>query len=101
MTSPTPQPAENRRSSSGRRPWVAAIAVAVVALASAALGDWIAREELLRILEGKAYDLCFRLRSRVPESLAPLQKPAPITLVWIDAPTADYLNKPRMFWPAD
>src|SRR5271166_2046083 len=100
MTSPAPQPSENRRSRSGRRRWLAAIAVVVVALASAGLGDWIARAELLRILEGKAYDLCFRLRSAVPESLAPPQRPAPITLVWIDAPTADLLGTPRMFWPS-
>ncbi len=74
--------------------------MAVVALASAALGDWISRGELLRILEVKAYDLCFRLRSSVPASLAPLRQPAPITLVWIDTPTANLLVKPRMLWPA-
>jgi len=105
MTSPTPEPAGDvggrQTSFAGRRRWRAAIAVVVVALASAALGDWISRGELLRILEVKAYDLCFRLRSSIPASLAPLRQPAPITMVWIDTDTANLLKKPRMLWPAE
>jgi adenylate cyclase len=85
----------------GQRRRLATIAVAAVALVSAALGEWISHAELLRILEGKAYDLCFRLRSSVPQSLAPPRQPAPITMVWIDTPTANYLAKPRWLWPAE
>ncbi len=97
MTSPIPAP--TTRSSPNRR-YVAAIAVALVALASALTGTLMARMELARILEDKSYDLCFRLRAMLPAALAPKQTPAPITLVWIDAPTADFLQgKPRMLWP--
>src|ERR1043165_3323598 len=100
MTSMVPEPSSPSRSRS--KPWLLAI---VVAVSSAVAAEWIARPKQFRlsdILESKAYDLRFLMRPYVPPWIAPQPKAAPVTLVWIDAATSDYLqNKPRMLWPGE
>src|ERR1041385_2405304 len=86
-------------SRAGRRTLLSVVAVVVVTLAGAGFGSWAAPYGLFKELELKAYDICFVMRSHLPESLAPKHKPAPITLVWMDSKTDDYLKKPRMLWP--
>lgn len=55
----------------------------------------------LRAPETRLYDLCVRMTSRVPHGIAPSRQPAPITIVWIDGETSNFLAKPRMLWPAE
>src|ERR1017187_5832715 len=78
--------------------WLMAVAVV---LASVLLSTWIAGLGPFAVLEKKSYDLDFVLRAKLPKAIAAVHPPAAITLVWIDTPTADYLAKPRMLWPAE
>jgi len=78
--------------------WLMAMAVV---LASVLLSTWIAGLGPFAVLEKKSYDLDFVLRAKLPKAIAAVHPPAAITLVWIDTPTADFLAKPRMLWPAE
>lgn len=90
-----------RRERSRRSRWQKAFLVPLIGVAAAALGWWLGTLHTLTILEAKTYDLCFHLRSWVPAFLAPRHVPGPVTVVMIDAPTDDYLAKPRWSWPAE
>lgn len=81
--------------------WTTAALAATVIIVSALLGYSLAGLRPFAILEKKTYDLDFLLRSLLPESLTVRRAPSAVTIVWADTDTADYLGKPRMFWPAD
>lgn len=85
--------------------WQKPLLMVFVAGIAAVLGWWLGGRQLMTILEYKSYDLRCLLRGTLPAKVAPPLRPAPVTVVMIDAKTDDYLQKPkvkpRMFWPAD
>lgn len=76
------------------------MALAVVA-ASVALSLLLVRLAFFQALEKKAYDLALAGRTKIPQAAAAAHPPAAITLVNIDAETADDLAKPPELWPRE
>ncbi len=91
------KPAARPRKPARKQWWL----VPGIAVVSAALAWGFGSLSALAVLEAKTYDLSFLLRPWVPAWLAPRGLPGPVTVVMIDAPTDDYLQKPRMLWPAE